>query len=187
MAHQGEEATVRVVAIAAITADGMIARGPDHPVTWSSKEDKRMFAAASRRAGVIVMGRSTYEAMPKPLADRLQIVMTSTPERFTGIAGQVEFTAHSPEKVLADLEQRGFREVVVGGGGAIYHAFIAAGLVDELWLTVEPLLFGAGVSLLGGQTVEAQLRLLEVVHLSAQAVQLKYAMERGHVATQSRG
>jgi len=48
-----------------VTADGRIGRHPLDPPTWTSREDKRMFAAVSRQAGVVVMGRATFEAMPK--------------------------------------------------------------------------------------------------------------------------
>src|SRR5436305_5490845 len=157
---------MRVLALAAITADGLIARSAHHLVTWSSREDKRMFAATSRKAGVIVMGRATFEVMGKPLAGRLQIVLTSRPEAYHTIPGVVEYTAKPPADVLADLERRGFAEVVVGGGGSVYHAFLTAGLVDELWLTVEPLLFGAGVSLLGGRSADVHMRLLAVERIS---------------------
>ena len=168
---------MRVLALAAITADGLIGRSAHHLVNWSSREDKRMFAATSRAAGVIVMGRATYEVMGKPLSDRLQVVLTSRPEAFQSIPGVVEFTAQTPAEVLADLERRGFKEAVIGGGGSVYHAFLTAGLVDELWLTVEPLLFGQGVSLLGGISADVRMRLLAVERMSENSVQLKYSLQ----------
>jgi riboflavin biosynthesis pyrimidine reductase len=36
------------------------------------------------------------------------------------------------------------------GGGQLNAAWLAAGLVDEVWLTVESALFGQGVTLTGG-------------------------------------
>ncbi len=169
---------MRVIAVAAITADGRIARHPLDPPTWTSHEDKRMFAAVSRRAGVVVMGRSTFAAMAKPLADRLNVVLTARPSAFTGVPGSVEYTSDPPAKILDSLAQRGFGEVVVAGGASVYRQFIASGLVDELWLTVEPLLFGAGISLLGDEPLEVRLRLIEQAQLTPNTVQLKYAVER---------
>ncbi len=169
---------MRVIAVAAITADGRIARHPADPPTWTSREDKRMFAAVSRRAGVVVMGRSTFAAMPKPLEARLNVVLSARPAAYASVPGVVEYTGDPPAAVLDDLARRGFTEVIVAGGASVYRQFIAAGLVDELWLTVEPLLFGAGISLLGDEPLEVRLRLLEQVTLAPNTVQLKYAVER---------
>lgn len=169
---------MRVLAIAAMSADGYIARSERDDVSWSSREDKRMFAATSRRAGVIVMGRRTFESMPEPLPDRLQIVMTHTPEAFQQRPNHVEFTNSSPDAILRDLASRGFNEVVIGGGGAVYAQFVKANLVDELWLTVEPLLFGSGVPLLSGNSIERRMRLVSVTQLSPDTLQLKYACDR---------
>jgi dihydrofolate reductase len=168
---------MNVIAIAAITADGLIGRSAGHLTNWTSKADKQMFAAASRKAGVVILGRATFATFPKPLKDRLHIVLTTQPEGFESTPGVVEYTDAAPATVLRRLEERGFTEAIIGGGASIYRQFIEAGLVDELWLTVEPLLFGKGVSLLGGDSVETHLRLLEVTRLASDTVQLKYALK----------
>src|SRR5258706_3283771 len=167
---------MRVLALAAITADGLIGRSAHHLVNWSSREDKRMFAGTSRVAGVIVMGRSTYEVMGKPLSDRLQIVLTSRPEAYHSIAGVVEFTAQPPAEVLADLERRGFKEVVIGGGGSVYHAVFLAGRGDEVWVSVLPLLFGPGGSLFGGVSARAPMRPRSVQRGFERSVRRQYAL-----------
>jgi dihydrofolate reductase len=167
---------MKVIAIAAVTADGMIGRSPQHFTNWTSKADKQMFAAASRQAGVVILGRATFQTFPKLLKDRLHIVLTAHPDALASTPGVVEYTAAAPAELLRSLEERGFSEVIIGGGASTYRLFLEAGLVDELWLTVEPVLFGAGVSLLGGSSVDIRMRLLEVMQLSSNTVQLKYAL-----------
>ncbi|HEU5368891.1 MAG TPA: dihydrofolate reductase family protein [Ktedonobacterales bacterium] len=168
---------MKVIAIAAITADGMIARHAQHHTDWTSRADKQMFAAASRKAGVIVLGRATFATFPRPLKDRLHIVMTTHPEAFISTPGVVEYTAAAPAEILRNLEARHFSEVIIGGGASVYRQFIEAGLVDELWLTVEPVLFGEGISLLGAGSVDIRMRLLETIQLSGETMQLKYALK----------
>ena len=167
---------MKVIAIAAITADGMIARHAQHRTDWTSKADKQMFAAASRKAGVIVLGRATFATFPRPLKDRLHIVMTTHPEAAASTPGVVEYTAAAPAEILRNLEARHFAEVIIGGGASVYRQFIEAGLVDELWLTVEPVLFGEGISLLGAGALDIRMRLLEAAPLSDATMQLKYAL-----------
>jgi len=47
---------------------------------------------------------------------------------------------------LDELEQRGLRRILTEGGPHLFGALTAAGLVDELCLTLSPLLAGAGAS-----------------------------------------
>jgi dihydrofolate reductase len=167
---------MRVLILAAITVDGRIARGDSEFTGWSSRADKRHFARISREAGVVVMGRRTFETLPAPLPGRLNVVLTH--ERPAMPPDGVEYTAEPPEQVIASLAQRGYDSVVIGGGASVYRVFLAAKLVDELWLTVEPLAFGAGISLLGDAPLELRLSLLSVERLGAQSVHLRYRVER---------
>lgn len=170
---------MRVIALAAMTADGRIARDDHDGAGWTSREDRRMFVAVTRAAGVVILGRATYELLPRPLAGRLMIVLTSHPERHTPRPGEVEFTSAPPRELLADLSARGYATAIVAGGAAIYSAFLAAGLVDEFWITIEPLIFGTGVPLVRDLAHDVRLRLFEVVRLSEDTVQMKYRIGSG--------
>lgn len=143
-----------VTLIAAISADGKIAQSPGQSsLDWTSKEDTQFFVSKTKEIGTVVMGRKTFETIGKPLKDRRTIVMSGT-ERVSppsqggvGGGGTVEWTVDSPADLLARLEREGVRQVALCGGAAIYDAFLALDLVDELFLTVEPVLFGDGVPL----------------------------------------
>ncbi|GGK56212.1 GTP cyclohydrolase II [Ornithinimicrobium pekingense] len=50
-----------------------------------------------------------------------------------------------PAALLAMLRGRGLDRVLVEGGGRLVSAFVAAGVVDRLYLTTAPLLIGDGV------------------------------------------
>ncbi|MFD0481041.1 RibD family protein [Kineococcus sp. GCM10028916] len=52
--------------------------------------------------------------------------------------------ARSPRTVLKTLRERGLRRILVEGGGATVSDWVAAGLVDRLYLTVAPLVVGRG-------------------------------------------
>lgn len=167
---------MRVLLLAAMTIDGKIARDHHELTSWTSREDKRLFVQVTREAGVVIMGRATFETLPAPLPGRLNVVLTSR----TDLPARegLEFTAEPPERVLARLAERGYQLAVVAGGARVYRAFLAAGLVDELWLTVEPLAFGHGVSLLGDDPLPLRLALLECRRLGDHAVLLRYHVER---------
>jgi riboflavin biosynthesis pyrimidine reductase len=48
----------------------------------------------------------------------------------------------TPAAALADLRSRGIRALLSEGGPTLFHGLLAAGLVDELFLTLTPLLTG---------------------------------------------
>ena len=76
------------------------------------------------------------------------------------------------------LEARGHDQAVIIGGAQTVGEFVTSGLVDELYLVVEPVLFGAGLPLLGDVDVEYRMTLLDVRKLSAQTVRLHYRLEQ---------
>ncbi|MEN3263470.1 dihydrofolate reductase family protein [Pseudonocardia sp.] len=47
-----------------------------------------------------------------------------------------------PRQILADLDRRGVRRLMVEGGTAVHTLFLTAGLVDELHLVVAPFFVG---------------------------------------------
>ena len=128
--------------IAAISADGFIAKDASHAALWTSKADKRRFIELTKRAGVVIMGSTTYKTLGRPLKDRLNIVYSKS-QTFP----DVEITQDNPIDLMKKLEERGFKEVAICGGSHIYTMFLKAGVVNTIYLTIEPLIFGKGISL----------------------------------------
>lgn len=157
--------------IAALSADGFIAKGHDHNTTWTSKADKNFFKEMTKRAGVIVMGSKTFETIGRALPDRRNIVLSRT-KKYEGITG-IEISAESPRELVARLEREGVRELAICGGAGIYTSFMKEGLVDTLYITVEPILFGQGLSLLN-ENMETKLELKETRPIGDGSVVLEY-------------
>lgn len=134
---------IKCFIIAALTTDGFLAKDKDQVSTsWNSAEDKKHFVELTKRAGVVVFGSTTFETFGKPLKDRLNIVYSRS-KKYEG----VEMTDDEPEMLLKKIEDLGFKEVAICGGSAIYTKFMKAGVVDNIYLTVEPILFGKGITL----------------------------------------
>ena len=136
---------IKVFIIAAQTADGYIAKHSDHPAVWTSKDDKKRFIEITKRAGVMVMGLRTFKTLGKALPGRLNIVYSDKKEN-PEIEG-VEYTSLSPKDLIKNLDERGFKEVAICGGSSIYTMFMESGIVETLYLTIEPKIFGSGMSL----------------------------------------
>lgn len=163
---------MKVIVLAAISANGMIAQHPDQISTdWTSKEDKSFFVELTKEAGVVVMGRTTFETIGKPLKGRRVIVLSRTPQvsPFEG----VEYTQESPQQIIERLKTEGNDKLVVAGGSSVYTQFLHEQLVTDLFLTIEPVLFAKGIPLLNGEDF-FQLALLEQKSIGPNAVCLHY-------------
>lgn len=61
----------------------------------------------------------------------------------------LQIRSHDPVAVLEALAGRGIDHVMIEGGASIATSFLAADLVDELWLYQAPILLGAGRQAVG--------------------------------------
>lgn len=164
---------MKVFIIAALTADGFIGRSSDHFPDWTGKADKQFFTEVTKQAGLMIMGRSTYDTIGRPLPGRKTIVYTSR----SIDNHEVETTQLHPAELLTELEDQGYSEVAICGGQAIYDLFLASGLVDEVYLTIAPVLFGKGLTLAKTE-VATSLKLLDVAKLDDDTIVAKYKVEK---------
>lgn len=158
----------------AATLDGKIGKTSDHLTNWTSQADKKNFVEETKKTGVIIIGNSTYQTIGKPLPDRLNIILSRNADESKNIPGSLEFTNKPPQEVLKNLEKRGFKNVILGGGATINGIFLKANLIDELWLTLEPKIFGAGLSIFQDVSVDLNLELIENRQLDKNILQVRY-------------
>ena len=169
---------MKIILLMAITLDGKIAKHTTHPATWTSKADKKIFIEATKKAGVIIMGKTTYQTIGKPLPGRLNIVMDFKVDESKNISNLLEYSSLQPRELLAQLGKRGFKQVIIGGGSTINGLFLSQGLIDEIWLTIEPKIFGQGLSLFKGVEVDLDLELIKIKHLDKNIIHLRYRVKK---------
>lgn len=96
--------------------------GCDNKLPWHLKTDLKNFKAVTSNHAVI-MGRKTFESIGKPLPGRINIVMSAK----SYDASPDVYFANSRDSALyfADLLSalRGWTDVFVIGGGAVYEEF----------------------------------------------------------------
>lgn len=165
---------MRVMLVMASTINGKIARSHHELVDWTSPEDKMFFARKTKEAGAIIMGKRTYDTIGRPLRGRLNVVLTRTPERQKSKPGVLEFTKAPLRALLKKLEKRGYRFVVLAGGAEVNSRFLKANLIDEIFLSIEPKIFGKGVGIFQEVGCYKELELLDVQTLSPTTLNLHY-------------
>lgn len=113
-----------------------------------------------------------------PLKDNGSLVVLTHDTKATAVQSNVLFTSDSPEKIVAQLAAKGHDEVVIIGGTETVSAFFKAGLVNEIILVIEPVLFSSGLPLLKDLEAEYKLSLLDVSKLNDNTVQLHYTIQK---------
>jgi len=178
-----------VFIIASLSADGFIAPKEFNPkapsTTWTSPEDTAFFQEKTKAAGVIIIGRKTYETIPKkyrPLKDRLNIIITSKHPSiknafdFSPTKDQPLTTSLAPQSLTTALKQAGYSRLAICGGTSIYTQFLEAGVIDELFLTIEPIIFGSGIPLFD-KPLKTKLHLKKIIDLSKHSKVLHYQVK----------
>jgi len=171
---------MKIILMMAMTVDGIIARDSQHTADWTSPADKKAFIAETKKHGAIIMGETTFATIGRPLPGRLNFILSLNPEKFQEKVqpGILEFFKGSPEEIIWHLSDRGFESAILGGGARTNAMFLKAGLVDELMITVEPKIFGAGLNFTEGEPLDLNLELIESRQLDTNVIQLHYRVTR---------
>ena len=115
----------RVVLVAAVADNGVIGNGPDIP--WKIPGEQAEFKALTL-GHVLLMGRTTYESIGRPLPGRTTVVLTRDPDwRADGVE-----VAHDVASALAIADGLS-GDVMVAGGAEVYAATLD--VADEQVLT----------------------------------------------------
>lgn len=156
----------------AITANGFIAkRNGETP--WSN-EEWFSFSEKVKEIKNLVIGRKTFEIM------KVENEFQKIGNPFTVIVsceegnGSDYNVVDSPERALELLKEKGFERALIAGGGLLNSSFLQKGLIDEMYLDIEPFVFGSGITLFAENNHEAKLELLSTKQLSRDTIQLHY-------------
>jgi dihydrofolate reductase len=175
----------RTLYYVASSIDGFIADADDR-IDWLLQFGFETFEAHYQRflagIGAMVMGAATYEFL---LADETQgwpyaeiPTWVVTHRDLPAIPG-ADITFFAGDIVQLDEELRvaaGDRDVWVVGGGSIAAQFADAGLLDELQVTIMPILVGSGKPVLPVAHASRPLELLSTTPFSGGAVEHVYKL-----------
>ena len=169
---------MRVILADVISLNGKITKGSNPDIrSWSSSEDLEHFVKLRDGCDVIIIDRKTYELVqPKPEKGKLRIVFTSTPERFSNASspGQLEFIDVLPATLIERLAKDGYNRVLIAGGARLSSSFFEAQLIDDLYLSFEPVLFGTGRPMLDEGSLNVSLQLESVTRLNERGTLLAH-------------
>ena len=169
----------KVIVYIASSLDGYIAK-PNDDLSFLSivqnEEEDYGYADFVSTVDTVIMGRRTYDWIMKqvpvfPHADTNTYIITRTPRPATG---KTNFYSGNLKDLISHLRNEPGKNIFVDGGAKIVNALLNDQLIDELIISIIPVLLGNGIRLFNDGRPEQNLKLLGVKYFDSGLVQLHY-------------
>jgi len=179
--------SIKVSVYIATSLDGFIAR-KDGSVDWLNEANAAVpkgedcgFQAFMDSVDTLIMGRKTYEQVLSfgqwPYGKTPVVVLSRNPISFPpSLPDTVSHSSESPPDLLARLSREGVKHVYVDGGNTI-QGFLSQGLINEITVTVIPVILGDGIPLFGSLDKELQLTHVHTTAFDFGFVQTTYSLK----------
>jgi dihydrofolate reductase len=167
---------VIVTLFIAASLDGYIA-GPDDDLSWLFTDADYGFASFYETVDTLIMGRGTYDVVRTfgdwPYGTKHTIVVS---RRADGIADtpNTEYFSEDLPALIERLKTSGRENVWLVGGGELVASFLEQGLLDEITVSMHPILLGKGVPLFPGGFQRTLLMLKDTQTFDGGLVKLTY-------------
>ena len=159
----------KVSVFIAVSVDGFIAR-LDGDVAWLHEGeqlpegDDAGYGELFNAVDALVMGRGSFEKVLEfdhwPCGKKPVIVLSkSLTEVPSHLADVVSIDPAEPRAFIEKLVEWSYNHIYLDGGKVI-QSFLRDGLVDEMTITVIPVLIGEGIPLFGKLEKDVKLKLL---------------------------
>lgn len=132
---------------------------------------------AARDIDTVVMGWETYYQVITELSpdewvyeDLMTYVITHREETSSE---KIRFVHESPSELMKKLKELDGKDIWICGGASIARQLMQDGMIDRFYISVIPVLLGAGVRLFGELPEEQELRLMETKSYDG-IVELRY-------------
>jgi dihydrofolate reductase len=163
----------------AASLDGYIAKPNDNldflSIVAADNEDYG-YSAFVNSVDTVIMGRKTYDWVMKqvpefPHADKESYIITRTARPSIG---QTNFYTGDLKTLVQELKAKEGKTIYCDGGAELVNALLKENLIDEIILSIIPILLGEGTRLFQDQRPEQLLHLAECKSYKSGLVQLHY-------------
>ncbi len=164
----------KLVLFIASSLDGYIAGG-DEQIDWLFTDQDYGYSNFYDSIDTTISGYKTYrlslsfDSFPYP--DKKNYVFTRDSSRSD--TELVQFISGDIVQFTRELKQQPGRDIWLVGGGEINTVMLDAGLIDEIVLSIHPVIVGQGIPLFGGAPALRHFTTLDTTTFSTGLVQLK--------------
>ncbi len=173
----------RITLYVATSLDGYIA-DPDGGVEWLEAyepgpvDEAVGYEAFFSSVDALVMGSATYEQILDfgawPYEDKPVYVLTT---RDLPLAHEeVHLVQGDVDEIAMRLTEE-HEHIWLVGGAHVAQAFLEADRIDELRLTIAPVILGGGIPLFGEPSSRKELEFVQETHLGDGLVEMRYELD----------
>lgn len=167
----------KVILSLAVSLDGYI-EGPNGEYDWCFTDQDYGLSEFLQRVDTLFMGRKSFEVYMKEGDSFPQLkkyifsnTLETVPPDATVVQGDIK-------KEVEAIKNKSGKDIWLYGGASLTTSFINLGLVDEMWLTVHPILLGKGTPLFNHIQNRTHLQLLDAKTYSTGLVSLTYTFKQ---------
>lgn len=167
----------------AVSLDGFI-EGPNGEFDWCFTDQDYGLSDFFKRIDAVFYGRKSFQlseqmsaggdgipGMPKMKEYVFSNTLTEIKEGAIIVSGD---TKEEVEKI----KQEPGKDIWLFGGASLTSSLMNLGLVDEIWLSIHPILLGSGKPLFTGISERIPLQLLESKTYETGLVSVKYGLAK---------
>lgn len=144
----------KVVLNIACSLDGYIATEEDS-LEWlfdveGQEEANKGIEEFDQTVDTVIMGRRTFDWVMEelkgenPYKDKMTYVYSHSSKESSV---NVRYTQEEPKQLIETIRAQTGKDIWLMGGGVVIRDFLEANLVDELIITIAPVLLGTGIPL----------------------------------------
>ena len=176
----------KVILFIAMTLDGYIAK-PDDDISFLSLVEQKGqdygYAEFVKTVDTVIWGRKTYDKILSfgisfPHPDKKVIVLTRTLKQKNR---NVTFYSGDLKQLIDNLKGQKGKNIYVDGGAEIVNELMKQNLIDELIISIIPVLLGSGIALFQNNRPEAGLSLMNSTQYEKGLVQLHYQIQENRI------
>ena len=184
----------KIAVLEHVSLDGYIA-GRNGEMDWIIYDEQIQgyVTGLLETTDLVLYGRTTYQMMegfwPKAAEDPNVSAYHAHHARWINRTQKIVFSgslqqahwentrliASNIEAALTRLKNQAGNDIVVIGSASIVHLLLQSGLIDEYWLTVNPVVLGGGLPLFRDLKSMTRLRLASSKEFDSGVIGLRYA------------
>ena len=173
----------RIILFIAASLDGFIAK-PNDDLSFLSivqmEGEDYGYSAFNQSVDTVIMGRKTYDWVMKqvpefPHADKDAYIITRNPRPDLG---KTKFYTGDLKELIYQLKNLPGKNIFVDGGAEIVNELLNYKLMDEIIISIIPVLLGDGIRLFKNSIPEQSLTLISSRNYTSGLVQIHYNLNQ---------
>ena len=168
----------KIVGGFAVSLDGYI-EGPNGEYDWITMDSDFDFESHMKRFDTFFFGRKSYDKLRQAGSISFPGIQNYVfSNSLTRIDGDCILVQGDIKKSVKEIKEQPGKDIAVYGGAELLSSLLDNNLVDEIIMTVIPVILGKGKSMVSDLKQRVNLALLNTKRFSSGSMQLIYAVRK---------